>query len=183
MTSIIGSIPFGKGQFIIEPLLRGGRWGLAGGFVGTLVMDFLLISVLLITKQPPLACFAIAGDTVARLFTGQPMETSTNILLGILTHYSVGPSLGMIFGIALMRFKIMREAALMKGIFVAILYLQVLSQPLLALAAVILKMTTTQTLLWFGGAFVMHTIMGVVLGTVIYYGVHRSSKAYQEQQT
>jgi hypothetical protein len=162
-----------RGQNIDKALVRGIRWGFIGGLTGTLAMDILLIGALFITKQNPLACFAIVGDTVARLFTGQIMDIATCVLLGILTHYSIGPLLGVIFGVAMVRTDLLRADTLKRYILFAIIYLQILSQPLLALAAGILRMNMTQIWLWFGGAFVMHTIMGVILGAVIFYGHHR----------
>jgi hypothetical protein len=170
-----------KGQFVNETLLRGARWGLIGVLAGTIAMDLILISALYIIGQPPLACFAIAGDTVARLFTGQLMDMTTCILLGIITHYSVGPMLGMIFGAAIGRVEALRADTLKRCILLAILYLQILSQPLLALAAIVLQMDSIVTLLWFGGAFVMHTIMGVILGTVVFIGPHTPAKHSQEK--
>jgi len=64
---------------------------------------------------------------------------------------------------------------LKKGITVAVLYVEILSQPMLALTPILTKMNLTITLLWYGGSFVMHLIMGSVLGAVVNHGLRNAS--------
>ena len=54
----------------------------------------------------------------------------------------------------------------------AVLYIEILSQPILATSPIILEMTAAQTLQWFGVSAVMHLIWAVVLGVVVSYGLH-----------
>jgi NhaP-type Na+/H+ or K+/H+ antiporter len=60
---------------------------------------------------------------------------------------------------------------LKKGLVLAILYVEILSQPILATTPILLKMTAHETLQWFGVSFVMHLIWGAVLGAVVSYGL------------
>jgi hypothetical protein len=54
-----------------------------------------------------------------------------------------------------------------KGVALAILYIEVTSQPILATSPILLRMTAPETLQWFGVSAVMHLIWGVVLGIVV----------------
>lgn len=54
-------------------------------------------------------------------------------------------------------------------------YMELMSQPILATAPIILKMTASETLQWFGVSFAMHLIWGVVLGAVVSYGLRAAS--------
>jgi hypothetical protein len=56
----------------------------------------------------------------------------------------------------------------------SVLYVEILSQPMLATAPILLKMSTAEILQWYGGAFVMHMVMGLVLGFVVAYGLQIS---------
>ncbi len=62
----------------------------------------------------------------------------------------------------------LRVDTLKKGVVLAVLYVEIVSQPLLA--------TTSDTLQWFGVSFLLHMIVGVVLGLVLYYGLSLENK-------
>jgi len=95
--------------------------------------------------------------------------------LGAVTHYLIGPLVGVIFGIALAKIADLRVINLKKGILLAVLYVEILSQPILATTPILLKMTAAETLQWFGGSFVMHFIFAVVLGVIVSYGLRLTS--------
>jgi hypothetical protein len=154
---------------------RGLLWGLIGGLAGTAVMDLTLMGVLAAFGLPALTCFSIVGNTVARFFSIQNMEMGSAIQLGIATHYLVGPLIGAIFGAVVARVKALRVNNLKKSILLAILYVEILSQPLLATTPILLKMTAAATLQWYGGSFVMHLIAGIVLGAVVGRGLMKAS--------
>jgi hypothetical protein len=153
-------------------LWSGLGWGLIGGLAGTLVMDLALMGILAAFGAPALTCFSIVGNTVARFFSIQGMHAAGAIRLGVATHYLVGPLVGAIFGALVARIKALRVHSLKKSIFLAILYVEILSQPLLAMTPILLKMTVPATLQWYGGSFVMHLFVGVVLGMVVGRGLH-----------
>jgi hypothetical protein len=81
---------------------------------------------------------------------------------------------GAIFGILVARVDALRVNTLKKGILLAVLYIEILSQPLLATTPILLKLTAAETLQWYGGALVMHFIAGVVLGATVNYGLRLS---------
>ena len=62
-------------------------------------------------------------------------------------------------GSVVARVKALRVNTLKKSILLAILYVEILSQPILATTPILLKMTVPATLQWYGGSFVMHLIV------------------------
>jgi hypothetical protein len=64
-----------------------------------------------------------------------------------------------------------------KCILLAVVYVEVLSQPILVTTPILLKMTTPETLQWYGGAFVMHLLLAVVLGVIVGYGLRSAPLA------
>jgi hypothetical protein len=152
-------------------LAKGLGWGLIGGLAGTMVMDLVLMGVLPVAGLPALTCFSIVGSTVARFFSILGIEMTGGIPLGVLTHYLIGPLAGVIFGAVVTQFNVLRLDTMKKSIILAILYVQILSQPILATAPILLKITATKTLQWYGGSFVMHSVLGLVLGVIMSYGL------------
>jgi hypothetical protein len=158
-------------------LTRGVGLGLIAGLAGTVAMDLVLMITLPIAGLPALTCFSIVGNTVARFFSIQGIEMAGGIPLGVLAHYLIGPAAGAIFGAAVTQVKVLRPDSLKKSIILAILYVQILSQPILATTPILLKMTVTKTLQWYGGSFVMHSVLGLVLGVIMSYGLWSASRA------
>lgn len=160
-----------KGHLNYLPLARGMGWGLVGGLVGTAVMDLVLMAGLAAFKLPVLSCFSIVGDTVAHFFSILGSQMAGGISLGVATHYIVGPVIGTLFGAAVTQVDVLRFDTLKKAIVFAVLYIEILSQPMLATTPILLKMTAFETLRWYGISFVMHFIAGVVLGAIMSYGL------------
>lgn len=153
-------------------LARGMGWGFLGGLAGTIVMDILLMGALSIFGMPALTCFSIVGDTVARFLSMLDMQVTDSIPTGVVTHYLVGPLFGVIFGAAVVIFPALRNGTLKKITIAAMLYVEILSQPILVTTPILLKMTTPEMLQWFGGSFVMHFILAIVLGAIVGCGLH-----------
>lgn len=154
-------------------LPRGMGWGLIGGLAGTMVMDLVLMGGLSAAGLPALSCFSIVGDTVASFFSRLGIGMAGGVPTGATTHYLIGPLVGMIFGIVVAQVEAFRVESMKKSIFLAVLYVEILSQPILATTPILLKMKAPQTLQWFGVSFVMHFILAVVLGAVVGYGLRR----------
>lgn len=154
-------------------LARGIGWGLTGGLAGTLVMDLVLMGALSTAGLPALTCFSIVGNTVARFFSILGIEITGGVLLGVATHYLVGPIVGAAFGATVAQIDALRVISLKKGIVLGVLYVEILSQPILATTPILLKMTALETLQWFGGSFVMHFLFGIVLGVIVRYGSYK----------
>jgi hypothetical protein len=155
-------------------LTTGMAWGLMGGLVGTMVMDVLLMGALSVAGLPAFTCFSIVGDTAARFFSMLGIETAGGVLSGVATHYLVGPLVGALFGAVVAQVYTLRAFTPKKGIIFAVLFVEILAQPILASTPILLKMTAAETLLWFGGSFVMHFVFGIVLGAVLSYGLRLS---------
>ena len=151
--------------------LKGLGWGTIGGIAGTLAMDLALMAVLAAFGSPALTCFSIVGDTAAHFFSMQTVGMTGTILLGVATHYTVGPLIGAIFGLLVTRVKALRVHTRIKSILLGILYVEILSQPLLATTPILLKMSAAASLQWYAGSFIMHLIAGAVLGAVVGRGL------------
>jgi len=163
------------------PLARGMGWGLLGGLAGTLVMDILLMGALSAVGLPALTCFSIVGDTVSSFFSKLGLQVTGGIPTGVVTHYLVGPLFGVIFGAAVTMFPALRDGSLKKIMIAAILYVEILSQPILVTTPILLKMETPATLQWYGGSFVMHLIMSIVLGVIVGYGLRSTPLTNQRR--
>jgi hypothetical protein len=158
---------------------KGLGWGTIGGIAGTLAMDLTLMAVLAAFGSPALTCFSIVGDTAAHFFSMHNVGMTGTILLGVATHYAVGPVIGAIFGLLVTRVKALRLHTRIMSLLLGILYVEILSQPLLATTPILLKMTAAATLQWYGGSFIMHMIAGAVLGAVVGRGLLPAPRATQ----
>ncbi|MBI5033853.1 MAG: hypothetical protein HZB51_25320 [Chloroflexi bacterium] len=145
--------------------------GAIGGLMSTLVMDLVLMAALSVAGLPALTTFSIVGDTVARFVSILGLDVAGGVLFGVATVHVVGPMIGAIFGVAVTRIDALRVDTRKKSIVLAVLYIEIVSQPLLAMTPILLETSTTMTWLWFGGSFVMHLIWGIVLGLVVSYGL------------
>jgi hypothetical protein len=164
-----------EGHVKRAPLTRWIAWGFLGGLAGTLVMDILLMGILLALRQPAAMCFSIVGDTVSRFLAMFGTQISGGVPAGVITHYVIGPLFGMLFGAAITKFPALRDGTLKKITLAAFVYVEILSLPILATTPILLKMRTTATLQWFGGSFVMHLILSIVLGVIVGYGLRQGS--------
>jgi hypothetical protein len=165
------------GQMSNVALARGMGWGLLGGWVGTMVMDLILMGALSAVGLPALTCFSIVGSTAARFFSILGIEMAGGVPLGAAAHYLVGPVVGAIFGAAAAQARALRPDILNKGPVLAVLYVEILGQPILATTPILLRMTATETLQWFGVSFVMHLVYGIILGVVVCYGLRSATAA------
>lgn len=152
-------------------LTRGMAWGLVGGFVGTVVMDVVLVATSLLIGLPAVASFSTIGDTAAGFFAMLGIQMAGGAPLGAAVHYILGLVLGAIFGMAVSQMDAFRPNTTKKGTLLGVVYIEVVSQPILATTPIILQLTVAETVQWFGVSALMHLIWGVVLGTVVSYGL------------
>ncbi len=169
-----------KRQSSLTTLAKGAGWGLIGGLAGTLLMDLLLIGGLFLAGLPVLTCFEIVGDTMARFFSLLGAEMEGSVAIGVATHYVIGPIIGIFFGAIVVLADRLRVDTRKKCMLVSILYVEILSQPLLAVAVVFLEMKWPVIAAWYGGAFVMHFILGVILALMVSHGLQLPSVANPE---
>jgi hypothetical protein len=177
METTLQGNPRARGHRTHVTLVRGMGWGLMGGLAGTMVMDLILMGALSAAGLPALTCFSIVGNTVARFFSILGMEMVGGVPLGAAAHYLIGPLVGAIFGAAVAQVTALRADTLKKGVVLAILYVEILSQPILATTPILLKMTAHETLQWFSVSFVMHFMLAVVLGVIVSYGLRLATAA------
>jgi len=169
------------GHATSDKLLEGLGWGFLGGLTGTLIMDLLLMGAMLVLRQPAVMCFSIVGDTVSRFFAVLGVQVAGGVPTGVVTHYVVGPLFGILFGVIVSLFPALRESSCRRITIAAIIYIEILSQPILATTPILLKMNTSAVLQWFAGSFVMHLILSIVLGLIVGYGFRPALRATQQR--
>jgi hypothetical protein len=156
-------------------LAEGLGWGVLGGLAGTLTMNLVLIGTLSAVGLPAFTGFLFIGNTAASFFSHLGNQMAGGVSLGAAVYYLVGPAMGAIFGAAATRVEARRVDTLKKSIVLAVLYVEILSQPLLAMTPILLKVPTSTTLLWFGSSFGMHLILGIVMGAMVSRGLRWSA--------
>jgi hypothetical protein len=164
-----------EGRSWSAPLTKGIGWGFLGGLASTLVMDGLLIGALLAFRQSAWMCFSIVGDTVSRFLALFGAQVAGGIPTGVAAHYTIGPLVGMLFGAGVTMVPALRQGSLKKIVLASFVYVTLLSQPLLAATPILLKMETPATLQWYGGSFVMHLILSIVLGVIVGCGLRQET--------
>lgn len=148
---------------------QGITWGLIGGLVGTVVMDSVLMGTLAVMGMPAVISFVTIGDTAAGFLAWFGIQIAGGFPLGVTLHYLLGLGLGAVFGLVVTQVEVVRVTTIKKGLVLGIVYIEIVSQPILVTSPLILKMTTAETVQWFGISAVMHLIWGVVLGGVVGY--------------
>jgi hypothetical protein len=83
----------------------------------------------------------------------------------------IGLLFGVILSVAEVSLEPLRLDSLRKGMVVSIVYVEVMSLPLLAAGTLALQMSAVDAGLWFGISFVMHLVYGLALGLVTSYGL------------
>jgi hypothetical protein len=166
-----------EGQMSYAALARGAGLGVAGGLAGTIVMDLILIGTLFAVGLPAVIGFSTIGDTAAGFLALMGIAMAGGFPLGAAVHYLMGLVLGGAFGAAVSRVDALRPGTIKKGVVLAAVYIEILSQPILALSPLVLPMTASDTLQWFGVSAAMHLIWGVVLGLVVSYGLRPAAAA------
>lgn len=151
--------------------------GLVGGLVGTIVMDLFGGALFVMMGGPASLSFTIIGDAAATFAAMLGLTVAGGTPLGALLHYLIGLAFGALFGAGASRVVVFRLDSLKKAIGLGTLYVELMSLPLLSVAAWVLQMTAGETAQWFGISFVMHLVYGLVLGLVAYYGLRATPAA------
>lgn len=155
---------------------RGLIVGLIGGLAGTIAMHVFGVGIFLVTSQPTSISFSIIGDAVASFFAMLGVELAGGAPLGMVVFYLLGLALGVTFVALVLRIDAFRLNSIKKGVGLGILYVEVLSLPLLAMATLVLNMSAYATALWFGISVLMHLAYGAVMGAVVSYGLRSAAK-------
>ncbi len=120
--------------------------------------------------MPALTCLSFIGDTVAHLWAHFGIHLVGGVLMCLTAQYLIGSLFGVIFGTMLSKISALRIYSLKKRVLFAVVYAEIISQPLLAMTTILLKMSARETLLWYSASFVMHFLYGAVLGAIISCG-------------
>ena len=161
---------------VSTPLAQGITLGLLGGLAGTVVMDLVLVGLFSATGLPKDLTFSFIGETAAIFFARMGVPVPGGVPLGLVIHYLIGPALGALFGAAVSQVHSLRRNGPARGSLLGILYIEIISQPILVTAPLLRAMTRSETLQWFGLSFFMHLICGAVLGLVVSYGVKAAAQ-------
>jgi hypothetical protein len=160
-----------------DTLIKRMAIGLLGGLLGTLAMALFGAGLLLSMGLPASLNFSFIGDAAAGFFSMLGIEMAGGVPLGMVVYGLTGLALGLLFVVAVSSVEVFRINSMKKGVGLSILYVEIVSQLLLTVAALILKMTATEMAQWAGMALIMHFVYGSVLGAVVSYGLRATRVA------
>lgn len=150
---------------------RGMIAGMVGGLAGTILMYLFGAGIFALLGWPASTSFSIIGDSAAAFFSRLGVDLTGGASLGMRLYCLIGLTLGAMLGAAIVSLEPLYLASLKKRVELSILYVEVMSLPLLAAGTLALKMSLANTVLWFCISFVMHLVYGLVLGMVTSYGM------------
>jgi hypothetical protein len=129
-------------------------------------------SIFALLGWPASTSFTIIGDSAAAFYTKLGVALDGGSSLGMQLYFLIGLTLGAVLSVAIAGLEPLHLAPPKKRVVLSILYVEVMSLPLLAAGTLALKMSVTDALLWFGISFIMHLVYGLVLGIVTNYEVY-----------
>jgi hypothetical protein len=142
-------------------------WGGAAGLLGTAVMDLVIVGFFAAVGMPLGLIYSFIGDVTQQFLLRIGVEVPGGVLLGALVHLLLGLTLGAAFGLAVSRVRRLRLDSVLKGALLGVLYIEIVSQPILVSAPLLVKMTTPDVIQWYVLSTSMHIIYGIVLGVVL----------------
>jgi hypothetical protein len=142
-------------------------WGMAAGLLGTVVMDLVIMGFFAATGMPPGLVYSFIGDVAQQCFLRIGFAVPGGVPLGALVHFLLGIVLGAAFGVAVARIPRLRLGSVIKGALLGVLYIEIVSQPILVMAPLMMTMTTSDVVRWYVLSTSMHVIYGIVLGVVM----------------
>ena len=148
---------------------KGIIWGLIGGFVGTIIMDLVIVGFFMVAGMPIDLIYSFIGDVAQSFFLRIGIDVPGGVPLGAFFHFFLGLALGGLFGVIVSQIRALRLESIKKGILLGILYIEIASQPILVTAPLLVKMTSSDILQWYGLSTVMHLIYGIILGGILSY--------------
>ena len=96
--------------------------------------------------------------------SAEPLKNTTQISLPFIVTWLV---LGAVFGVAVSRVKRLRLGSVAKGALLGVFYIEIVSQPILVSAPLLVTMSAPDVLQWYVLSTAMHLIYGIVLGVVL----------------
>lgn len=151
--------------------------GAIGGLLGTLAMDVCRAGTFWALGIPANLSFSIIGDAAAGFFSVLGIHVTGGAAWGGALYYLIGPALGGVLTTTICHTHAFRVSARRIRVSLSILSAEIMSLPLLAIAAIVLRMPASEAIQWFGISFVLHLVYGLVLGIVVDYGLRPEPKA------
>ena len=142
--------------------IRRMEWGLLAGMSGTLAMDLALLAGLPALGLTADTCYLTIGSTVRQFFSLLGITLVGDVALGVATYHLIGPLLGALYGLVVSQVSALQRTTLKKNLLYAVLFAEVLSQLILTITPVLLKMPAKETMIWFAGSFVVQDRKSVV---------------------
>jgi hypothetical protein len=157
--------------------------GLIAGLAGVIAMDLVMTGGLTALGLPGDTCFMTIGKTAARFFSYFDVRISGEVLLGVAVFHLLGPLLGAGYGLIVNRVRALQRTTLKKSMLWAVLFAEAVSQLILSLMPILLKMPVGETVLWFAGSLVLHAIWGAVMGSAAHYLARPRTLNYRNIRT
>src|SRR3990172_8429777 len=123
--------------------LQGMVAGMVGGLAGTILMYLVGAGIFALLGWPANTPFSIIGDSAAAFFSKLEVTLAGGPSLGLRLYFLIGLILGEMLGVAVVSLKSLQLASLKKRVGLSILYVEVMSLPLLAAGTLALKMSAT----------------------------------------
>lgn len=144
-------------------------FGMVAGIIATIVMDIFVAIAMLLMGNPVTFMFSFIGAVAAAFFAKVGLAVAGGVLLGFVFHYLFGLGYGGLFSGLVARLRWLKTRGIWKSILLGILYIEIFSQPFLASAPLVLRMTASDILRWYALSTAMHAIYGAVLGALQHY--------------
>lgn len=134
-------------------LLSSIQLGLLGGFIATILMDIVMFIEFFLMKQKITTNYAVIGSAVGG-----------GVWLGLILHFIIGPTLGLIFGVIVSSFKSLHIDTLKKGVILGTLA-GIITIPLGCVPTAILSKVPILDLVSFSA--IPHLVWGSALGYIV----------------
>ena len=152
--------------------------GMLGGLAGTISMYLFGACIFTLLGWPADTSVSIIDGSAAAFFSALGVALTGGAPLGLRWYFLIGLTLGVMWGVAVAGLKPLNMATPKNRVGLSILFVEVMSLPLLAAGTLALKMSPAGAIIWFGISFVMHLVYGLVLGVVTSYLVAPKSWAH-----
>jgi hypothetical protein len=152
-------------------LIQGIIAGVVAGLAGTISMYLFGAGIFELLGWPANTSISIIGDSAAAFFSKLGIALAGGPPLGMWLFCLIGVLEGAIMGAAVVSLEPLRLASLKKRVGFSILFVEVMSLPLLVAGTFALNMGAADAALWFSISFVMHLVYGLVMGVVASFGV------------
>ncbi len=150
--------------------------GLLGGLIGTMIMELFGVGIFRALGVPMSSSFSIIGNATAGFFSAFGIIVPGDAPLGIVTFCLIGLVFGAFIAITVWNTHDREVPSMKRGLGLSILWVEILSVPLLIVATIVLQLELSAAAQWFSISFVMHLVYGIVAGAVIGYGLRHPAQ-------